>query len=145
MTSEKSLGRKGFLKIGTRFLLWVAGALGLGILTRYFSHLPDQGPPSSFDLGPISGLPDERQTIYPEIPAVLFRKGASFRAMSLRCTHLGCTLEKEGDLFSCPCHGSVFLNDGTVDNGPALEDLPELRIEISEEGHLTIYAEGGGR
>ena len=144
MTPEKSLGRNGFLKIGTRLLLWLAGVLGLGILVRYFSHEPDQGSPSSFDLGPIGDFPDESKIIYSEIPAVLFRNGDSFRAMSLRCTHLGCTLEEEVDLFICPCHGSAFSFDGALLNGPALENLPELGIEISEEGHLIIHAEGGG-
>ena len=131
------------MKIGTRLLLWLAGALGLGILARYFSHIPDQGPPSSFDLGSIEDLPDERQTIYPEIPAVLFRNGNNFRAMSLRCTHLGCTLEEEGDQYICPCHGSVFSSAGAAIKGPALEDLPEIKIEISEEGHLIMHTEGG--
>ena len=144
MTSEYSISRKSFLKISTQVALWLSGILGLGILTRYLSYEPDQDSAKSFDLGPITDLPEGQKTVYPDIPAVLIRSNKGFLALSLRCTHLGCTLEEDLELFRCPCHGSIFSADGTVITGPALDNLSELLIQISDEDHLIIHAEGGG-
>jgi Rieske Fe-S protein len=60
-------------------------------------------------------------------------------AVSLACTHLGCTLRPgSGNRhLTCPCHGSVFdfLGDdglgariGRVLVGPATRDLDRLRV-----------------
>lgn len=56
-----------------------------------------------------------------------------FRGFSSRCTHQGCQVTDVSDgLIRCPCHGSrYFVEDGTVERGPAPEPLPE--IEISQQ------------
>lgn len=58
-------------------------------------------------------------------PILIVRLSAdSYRAMSMRCTHLGCTTAPpSGDQIACPCHGSVYALDGTVINGPAVAPL----------------------
>lgn len=44
------------------------------------------------------------------------------------CTHLGCsvTFNKDAKLLDCPCHGSRFHLDGTVQHGPAAYPLSNL-------------------
>jgi glycine/D-amino acid oxidase-like deaminating enzyme/nitrite reductase/ring-hydroxylating ferredoxin subunit len=46
--------------------------------------------------------------------------------VSAACTHLGCIVlwDQSEREWSCPCHGSRFLPDGTVTNGPARQPLP---------------------
>jgi Rieske Fe-S protein len=44
------------------------------------------------------------------------------------CSHLGCSVSynKDARRFDCPCHGSVFHLDGTVQHGPAAYPLSNL-------------------
>ncbi len=55
-------------------------------------------------------------------------------AVSVTCTHLGCTLHWNAaeTSWDCPCHGSRFGYDGTIRNGPAVHDLE--RIARKDQG-----------
>lgn len=55
-----------------------------------------------------------------------------FRAFSSTCTHQGCTVSDVSDgTISCPCHGSRYsAEDGSVQNGPATQALPEVQITV---------------
>ncbi|RUS97999.1 phytoene dehydrogenase [Dulcicalothrix desertica PCC 7102] len=53
----------------------------------------------------------------------------SQEAISLTCTHQGCTVKMADDgKFHCPCHGAVFAADGKVLKGPAERDLAKFDI-----------------
>ncbi|MER6772518.1 FAD-dependent oxidoreductase [Streptomyces bacillaris] len=56
------------------------------------------------------------------------------RAVSARCTHLGCLVafNEAETAWECPCHGSRFGVDGAVLQGPAVEPLE--RVEVGETG-----------
>jgi menaquinol-cytochrome c reductase iron-sulfur subunit len=68
-------------------------------------------------------------------------KGADGKAVALSniCTHLGCPVAWTADAktFNCPCHGSVFKADGTVEHGPAPKPLPAFATK-EENGDLFI-------
>ena len=142
MTEEHRISRGNFIKIATRLLLSLAGFLGLGGLIRYFSLSPDRGSQTLFELGPPQDFPPGSRITRSDIPAVIVNNSGEINALSLSCTHLGCTLDEDGNGFSCPCHGSRFDQDGKVMAGPADRDLPWLQVELNEEGILILSTKG---
>ena len=55
-----------------------------------------------------------------------------FIAFVLNCSHLGCPVSWEASpkMFICPCHGSVYYEDGTVAAGPAPFPLQRFRVRV---------------
>ena len=134
-----TITRRDFLKIANRALLTASGLLGFGALLRFFGYQSEAPAPTEFDLGLGENYPLGSSTLLEEIPAILHHTEAGFTALSLTCTHLGCTLEQDDKNLSCPCHGSRFDTEGAVLQGPAKEHLSEYRIETREDGHLILH------
>lgn len=62
-------------------------------------------------------------------------------AISLSCTHQGCTVQKQNDgQFHCPCHGAVFDGSGRVVSGPAQRDLPRFKVVAKQEDEVQLVA-----
>jgi cytochrome b6-f complex iron-sulfur subunit len=133
------LSRRDFLKFARDSLLALSGLLGLGGLIQFLDYQTEPPAPTDFDLGPASNYPAETRKIIAEVPALLIHNASGFNALSLVCTHLGCTVEEKAEGFSCPCHGSHFDPQGEVTRGPALKPLRSLRVETTEDGHLHLY------
>ena len=138
---NKPSTRRDFLKLITNAFFSLGGLLGLGGLFRFFNFLPDPGPPTEFDLGPASDYPKGHQVIRLDIPAAIQHTDEGIIAISLVCTHLGCTAEEyeSGEGFTCPCHGSRYSRRGNVMEGPATKNLPRYRIEAQEDNTLRLY------
>ena len=137
--NEKPISRRDFLKLSLDGLLALGGLLGLAGLIRFFSYKTEPPKPTEFDLGLAENYQPGSRTTFPEIPAVLIRESGNFTALSLVCTHLGCTVAVQPDGFSCPCHGSLYNMNGSVTKGPATSALKSLRIEKSPEGNLVLH------
>lgn len=62
--------------------------------------------------------------------AVYRDESGAVRAVSAKCTHLGCTVAFNADETSwdCPCHGSRFRVDGSVLEGPATKPLEQVDL-----------------
>lgn len=131
--------RRDFLKLITNALFSLGGLLGLAGLFRFLNYKPDPGPPSEFDLGEAMYFLPNSRTMRADIPAAIYQKSGEYSALSLTCTHLGCTVEEDGDGFLCPCHGSRYNKDGMVLQGPAKQPLCELRVEKMDDNTLRLY------
>jgi cytochrome b6-f complex iron-sulfur subunit len=131
--------RRDILKMTSQGLLGLSGLLGLGGLIRFLSYEPDPPPPTRFEIGPAQIYPLDSRTAVPSVPAVLFHTKDGFSALSLVCTHLGCTVEVKADSFACPCHGSQYDRSGNVTQGPAVNPLPKLKVEVTPDNKIVIY------
>jgi Rieske Fe-S protein len=85
-----------------------------------------------------SDLPAGGALVYREERVALLREGETIYALSLVCTHLGCSVTVTADGLVCPCHGSRFDRAGRVLQGPA--DRPLSRLELEERnGFIEVY------
>jgi ubiquinol-cytochrome c reductase iron-sulfur subunit len=67
-------------------------------------------------------------------------------ALSKVCTHVGCPValyEQQTHHLLCPCHQSTFdvANGARVVFGPAKRPLPQLPIEVDDEGYLVAQSD----
>jgi menaquinol-cytochrome c reductase iron-sulfur subunit len=65
----------------------------------------------------------------------------TFTAFSTVCPHLGCgvNLDKQRNLFACPCHTSAFTLDGKYQGGPAPRGMDPLEVEVRGKQVLIHY------
>jgi cytochrome b6-f complex iron-sulfur subunit len=133
--------RRDFLKLASAGLLTASGLMGAGAFLRYLGYSTAPAPRTEFDLGDASSFPVGSRTVVPAIPALVIHTESGFSAISLVCTHLGCTVESKADGFACPCHGSLYAKDGSVLRGPAQKPLKILRVETNANGHLILHTD----
>jgi cytochrome b6-f complex iron-sulfur subunit len=116
--------------------------------------------PSNYEVGSTTVIIDKR--------VVINRDQDGFYAISLICTHLGCTpryfpdvtsdlvlagtpISKDPDTgqlatkqnpalpgFKCPCHGSRYFRDADNFFGPAPRPMDRVHIELAKDGKLFI-------
>lgn len=83
---------------------------------------------------------DQKGVLQTESPApiAVVRNPAdpkSLLAVNPTCTHQGCLVawKAERKSFECPCHGSAFAPDGSVQKGPATAALAKYEASIDGE------------
>ncbi|MCL4530480.1 MAG: ubiquinol-cytochrome c reductase iron-sulfur subunit [Chloroflexi bacterium] len=135
------LTRRDFLKLTTTALLTISGALGVGALFRFLDFQTEPPVKTEFDLGPAVNYPIGSRSLVPDVPALLIHNQNGFSALSLVCTHLGCTVEQKDSGFECPCHGSRYDANGKVLRGPAQKALRALRVEVNSTGNLILHTD----
>ncbi|MBP1668404.1 MAG: cytochrome b6 [Bacteroidetes bacterium] len=86
------------------------------------------------DFLPGSVTPDRVNKVY-----MVRQKDGGFLALSLICSHLGCSVlwNEEKKQFICPCHSSAFDRLGNVINSPAPRALDYYPVTI-EGGKVKI-------
>ena len=136
--TEKKIDRRGFFK---KAGVWVGATAFLEFGALIFSYLWSgggrKGKKESADYiiaGNVDDFPPGSVTPFRNGFFYLSRlKDGGFLAMSLKCTHLGCSVawNTEKQIFLCPCHHSRFKINGAVLSPPATRplDLYEVIIE----------------
>jgi Rieske Fe-S protein len=94
------------------------------------------------DLGPLSAVPvgqAKAVTLPGGKPGILARPTATTAAcFSAICTHMGCTVNADGDKLNCPCHGSQYdALTGKVLRGPAPAPLPGVPVTVTNGQVVT--------
>ena len=94
-------------------------------------------PPEPTDLPPCVRRRAFLGTCAGTLVGLALGEGA-FAAVSPICTHLGCTVDIQGERLVCPCHGSTYDRVGKVLQGPAQQPLARYRTALSADGVLTV-------
>lgn len=141
---EFSASRRQFLKSMIAFGGVVALAAVVSIIQEARPSLPTTSP-SSLPAGAVAntnqvsaGSPAYFD--YPSgYPNVLLKKtDGNFIALSMLCTHVCCQLSYDptGNQLYCPCHGSLFDENGNVVQGPAVVPLPNVVFTTDTNGNV---------
>ncbi len=127
-------------------LAWVtfAAAVGGGLTALAAFMIPrvDFTKVEVFKIGPPSNF--SPKTVDESFKASrrcwVVNDGQKVVAISVVCTHLGCTpnwMENERK-FKCPCHGSGFTMQGINFEGPAPFPLRRFEVSLAEDGQIVV-------
>jgi cytochrome b6-f complex iron-sulfur subunit len=136
----KAFSRRGFFTLIGLVGLGV-GSLAAGILSLRFL-LPNvtYDEPALFKVGTPEDYPVGSTTIFSDKRIALNRDADGFYAVSLICTHLGCTPRwfQNDNMFRCPCHGSRYLRDGVRFYGPAPRPMDVVQVSLGADGNILV-------
>ena len=62
---------------------------------------------------------------------IVIKTSTGYNALSLICTHQGCTVNYNGNGFVCPCHGGTYNASGAVTGGPPPSALTKYNVAVS--------------
>jgi carotenoid phi-ring synthase / carotenoid chi-ring synthase len=86
-------------------------------------------------------IADDKIEYFGAADEVFALPSGSQTAVSLTCTHQGCTVQQAPDgKFHCPCHGAVFAADGKVLKGPAQRNLPQFKVVQRDDDDVQLLA-----
>jgi cytochrome b6-f complex iron-sulfur subunit len=157
--------RRAFFSV-VGFLIFSVGATLAGITSLLFLR-PTFGAlyeePPEFKVGKPTEYAVESTTVFTDKRVALNRDKDGFYAISLICTHLGCTPRDVSDVtsdllaqgvpirgedgkpitkaepgFKCPCHGSRYFRDAVNFYGPAPRPMDHVEVVLAPDGRLLI-------
>jgi cytochrome b6-f complex iron-sulfur subunit len=139
VTSDNQVSRRGFFQLT---LGWIAAtfavcASAVGAVRFLVPNVLFE-PSLVFKAGKPEDYPDGSVTFLDEERVFLVRQGNTFRCLSANCTHLGCTVNRTSQGYHCPCHGSVFDDQGSVKSGPAPRALEWFSVTLSKDHRLLV-------
>ncbi len=140
---HKGINRRDFFGMAWKGLGILVAIESVGMIMAYFfsgknkniaapKQLLEAGTVDSFGPGSVSAFMGGRFYLARQ-------QDGGFIALSLRCTHLGCSVswEENKKRFICPCHSSAFDISGEVLNPPAARALDYYPVLI-ENGVVKV-------
>jgi cytochrome b6-f complex iron-sulfur subunit len=138
-----TVNRRDFFNTAWKGLGILAAVEVLGLSTAYmFSGKSKNAsaPKQLLEAGPVDSFAPNTVSAFMGGRFYLARQqDGGFIALSLRCTHLGCSVawEEKQNRFVCPCHSSAFDISGEVLNPPAARALDYYPVLI-ENGIVKV-------
>jgi nitrite reductase/ring-hydroxylating ferredoxin subunit len=120
---------------------WALVACGAGATVgclRFALPETTEGQPRRFPLGTPADFKARTITWLREHELFVVRDDRGFGAFSSKCTHLGCTVRRTAEGFSCPCHGAKYDLLGQVLSGPARRALPWYTLWQEPDGRIWV-------
>ena len=121
----------------------LAALEGVGMISAYIftgKNKHTSAPKTLLEVGPVDSFGLNTVSAFMGGRFYLARlQDGGFIALSLRCTHLGCSIswEENKKRFVCPCHSSAFDISGEVLNPPAARALDYYPVLI-ENGIVKV-------
>ncbi|MCX6247273.1 MAG: Rieske (2Fe-2S) protein [Bacteroidetes bacterium] len=140
---DPGVSRRDFFRLAWKGLGIVAAVEMTGIVSAYFfsgKNKSTSTPKQLLEAGPVDAFALNTVTAFLGGRFYLARlEDGGFIALSLRCTHLGCSItwEENKKRFICPCHSSAFSIYGEVLNPPAVRALDFYPVLI-ENGIVKV-------
>ena len=139
------MNRRDFFKfswgaVGVTALISAVG-VSLAAVLRFLMPSVFYEPPQAFKIGNPGDFSFSAPTFLVEEKIFVFHdRDKGFAVASAVCTHLGCTVAhfQSDQRFHCPCHGSVFAADGSVQHGPAPRALDWFEVTMARDGQLRV-------
>jgi cytochrome b6-f complex iron-sulfur subunit len=137
--SDDQLSRRNFFQLTLGWLAagFAATASSVAALRFLVPNVLFE-PSQRFKAGKPEDYPDGSVTFLEQERVFVVRQGNTFRCLSSTCTHLGCTVNRAEHGYHCPCHGSVFDDEGTVKSGPAPRGLEWFSVTLSKDNRLLV-------
>ncbi len=130
----------------TSVLAFLAVLLGIGtvfalMFLRFFLPRTIYEPSTVFRIGFLSDYELGLNTKFQEQYRIwVVRNTERLFVIYARCTHLGCTPDWQlrESKFKCPCHGSVYTNEGINVEGPAPRPMDRAHVELDRSGQIKV-------
>jgi nitrite reductase/ring-hydroxylating ferredoxin subunit/uncharacterized membrane protein len=127
-------------------MLWGAylgGHLSFGFGTMVNHNAFAEGVTEWTEVGPVKKFAEGKpvRVMAGDMAVMVVRLSGTLNAIAATCSHAGGPLDEgefEGDIVTCPWHGSKFcVADGRVENGPATFDQP-LFLVREQHGKVAV-------
>ena len=143
MEKEPQISRRSFLNRVWRWLGLIALLEFISLIFPFLRSGSKKEDTNIEDLHTVGKVEEIKAgTVVPYKSGRLYLvclQDGGFLALSLKCTHLGCSINwnPEKNEFICPCHSSIFDLKGNVIKSPASRPLEIYKVVI-EEGLVKV-------